>query len=149
VAQVVHADDVASALDLAAHSLDGVFNVACDGWLSADDAAALMRHPLTPALSAETLTSVLRTGWRLGLSDVPPEIVPYLVYSWAISNARLRAAGWEPKYTNAQALAEAQASFEPADTRVAQFAAAGSAAVAGGATLAWFARRHHNKRRHP
>src|SRR5204863_468462 len=53
--QVVHVDDLAAALVLAATSeLPGAFNVAADGWLTADHARALLPKPLAPALHAET-----------------------------------------------------------------------------------------------
>ena len=51
---------------------------------------------LAPALHAETLERVLRRTWVLGLGDVPPGVVPYLVHPWVVANDALKAHGWQP-----------------------------------------------------
>ena len=95
--QVVHVDDLASALALVAtRDLPGAYNVAADGWLDADEARALIGRPAAPALPAEVLERWLRRTWDLGMGDVPAGVVPYLVHPWVIGNERLRAAGWVP-----------------------------------------------------
>jgi nucleoside-diphosphate-sugar epimerase len=124
--QVVHVDDLTAALALVAtRDLPGTFNVAADGWLDADDARALIPRPPAPALPAEVLERWLRRTWELGLGDVPPGIVPYLVHPWVISNERLRAVGWSPLHSNADAVAEAVASLPTRDRRPALAAGAG------------------------
>jgi UDP-glucose 4-epimerase len=131
--QVVHVDDLVAALTLAATTdLPGVYNVAADGWLAADDARALVGRALPPPVPEELLTRALRRAWALGVGDVPPGIVPYLVHPWVISNERLRAQGWAPAHSNAAAVLEGLASLEPGagvDVRVLAGAAAGAAAV--------------------
>jgi UDP-glucose 4-epimerase len=54
--QVVHVDDLAQALALAAtRDLVGVFNVAADGWLDADAARGLLPRSRVPAVPQEVL----------------------------------------------------------------------------------------------
>jgi hypothetical protein len=134
--QVVHVDDLTSALALAATSdLPGAFNVAADGWLDAAEARDLIPRTSAPSLPTEVLERWLRATWDLGLGDVPPGILPYLAHPWVIGNERLRAAGWSPAHTNADAIAEAVASLPPRDSTP-LFVAGGSLVLATGAAVA-------------
>jgi UDP-glucose 4-epimerase len=142
--QVVHVDDLASALALAAtHDLPGAYNVAADGWLDAAEARELIGRPAAPALPAEVLERWLRRTWDLGMGDIPAGVVPYLAHPWVIDNDRLRAAGWAPEHGNADAIAEAVASFPPRDARPAMVAGGGLLLVAGTAIAV---RRRRRKR---
>ena len=112
--QVVHVDDLADALALVAtRDLPGVYNVAADGWLDADTARALLPRTNVPAVPQEVLERALRRSWALGVGDVPPGIVPYLVYPWVIANDKLKRAGWTPARSNAEAIAEALTELPP------------------------------------
>ncbi len=103
--QVVHVDDAASALVLAATgALDGVYNVAATGWLSASEADAVAPPTRRPSLPEEVAERTLRTMWSTGLGDAPPEALPYLVHPWVLATDKLRAAGWEPRHGNEEAL---------------------------------------------
>jgi UDP-glucose 4-epimerase len=140
--QVVHVDDLASALALVAtRDLPGSYNVAADGWLDAPDARSLIGRPSAPALPAEVLERWLRRTWDLGIGDVPAGVVPYLVHPWVISNERLRAVGWAPAHSNADAVAEAVASLPPRDPRPAVVAGAGGLLVVAGTAVALRRRR--------
>ncbi|MFI5047845.1 MAG: NAD-dependent epimerase/dehydratase family protein [Acidimicrobiia bacterium] len=135
--QVVHVDDLASALALvAAVDLPGVYNVAADGWLDADAARALVPSAAVPAFGEEVLERALARTWSLGVGDVPPGIVPYLVHPWVVANDKLRAAGWTPRHSNEEAIAEAVRSLPPRrPVRTgAIVAAAGGAVVVAGVT---------------
>ena len=107
--QFVHADDAVSAIVAAlAGGLDGPYGVAPDGWLAADQARALggssgLRLP------ARMSGPLARLAFGLGLSDRSPAVEPYLRHPWVVANDRLRAAGWAPHYTNAEALVGARA----------------------------------------
>ena len=90
-----------------------MFNVAADGWLDADAARALIPRSAVPAFPAEVLERVLARTWALGIGDVPPGVVPYLVHPWVIANDKLKAAGWAPAHTNEEAIREARASTLP------------------------------------
>jgi nucleoside-diphosphate-sugar epimerase len=91
--QYLHSDDLADAIVLACDiELDGVFNVAPDGWMSEEEAEALTAGPL-PA----------RLRRRLLRPDAPSNLMPYLLHPWVVANDRLRAAGWTPRYTSEEA----------------------------------------------
>ena len=79
--QVAHVDDVARALLIAIEqSLPGVYNVASDGWLAAEDANALHPRRHLPALPPEAAARMLQVLWSSGLGDAPPSVVPYLAF---------------------------------------------------------------------
>jgi nucleoside-diphosphate-sugar epimerase len=103
--QVVHVDDVASALLLAVEeSLAGVFNVAADGWLATEDADALHTRRRLPSLPEEAAERILQVMWGSGLGDAPPAVVPYLAHPWVVANDRIKDAGWSPSHTNEEAI---------------------------------------------
>ncbi len=77
----------------------------------------------------------LARTWALGVGDVPPGIVPYLVHPWVIANDRLRAAGWEPRHTNEQAIREGVATLAATSAGPDPRAVAGVAAGAVVVTL--------------
>jgi len=134
--QVVHVDDLVTALALAATTdLPGVYNVAADGWLASDDARALVGRINTPGVPEELLTRALRRAWVLGVGDIPPGLVPYLVHPWVIENARLRAQGWVPRHTNEDAIAEAAAALAAAGRGVDVRVLAAGAGAAGAAVV--------------
>lgn len=106
-AQFVHLDDVASAVVLAVRrGLDGVYNVAPDGWVPGDRVRALAgaapRLPLPERV--REVVSALR--WRFERGPIPPGLVPYTRESWVVANDKLRAEGWCPTVTNEQAYVE-------------------------------------------
>jgi nucleoside-diphosphate-sugar epimerase len=138
--QAVHADDVASALALLVREDHSeVLNVAADGWLAAEDAAALVPRPVVPALPADVLRRLLARLWVSGVADVPPSVLPYLIHPWAVANDRLRALGWEPRYTNEEAILETADALAPFPVTPARLAVAGGVATAAltGAAVAW------------
>ena len=143
--QVVHVDDLAAALALAAtRDLPGVYNVAADGWLDASDAREMIPRSAVPALPAEALERMLDRAWELGLGDVPPGVVPYLTHPWVIANDKLKTAGWVPTHTNEDAISEAVASLPPGDKRPV-FVLVGASAFAS--TVVYIAYRRGRRRR--
>ncbi|MCU0267346.1 MAG: NAD-dependent epimerase/dehydratase family protein [Acidimicrobiales bacterium] len=101
--QFVHVDDVVAAVDVARRRrLDGVFNVAPDGWTTAEQVRRLRgpapRLPLRPRFAAR-----LRS-WRGRLPGGTPEgLLAYLTHPWVVANDRLEAAGWTPSHTGEEA----------------------------------------------
>jgi nucleoside-diphosphate-sugar epimerase len=94
--QYLHVDDLADAVVLACTAeLDGVYNVAPDGWMSEDEARAL-----TAAPGRVRLPKRLRPF--LG-PDLPKDLLPYLEHPWVVANDRLRAEGWTPRYSSEEA----------------------------------------------
>ena len=107
-AQFLHLDDLASAVALAVtQRLDGVYNVAPDGWVAGERVRALSgerpRVPL-PERAADVLG---RLRWRFLRGPIPPGLRTYTRASWVVSNGKLRATGWVPTVTNEQAYVEA------------------------------------------
>ena len=101
--QYVHLDDVASAIATATRQrLDGVFNLAPDGWIAGDQVRALAGGPRF-RLPDRVAVRLSAWRWRLGLADSPPGLLPYAVHSWVVANDRIKAAGWEPVHTNEEA----------------------------------------------
>ena len=106
--QFLHLDDLAEAVVLAVRRrLDGVFNVAPDGWVAGERVRALSgerpRLPI-PERLAEVVASL---RWRFQRGPLPPGLRSYTREPWIVSNGRLRDAGWEPTVTNEQAYVEA------------------------------------------
>ena len=105
--QFLHLDDLASAVAVAIdRGLDGVYNVAPDGWVPGERVRALSgerpRLPLPDRFSE--LVAGLR--WRFVRGPIPPGLLPYTLEPWVVSNDRLRAAGWSPTVTNEQTYVE-------------------------------------------
>jgi nucleoside-diphosphate-sugar epimerase len=138
--QVVHVDDVVRALTLVVRDdHPGVLNVAAEGWLDAEAIGALVPRPVLPALPADVLRRVLARMWGTGVGDVPPTVVPYLVFPWVVASDRLQALGWEPTHTNEETILETVDARPPSGFPSARtIAVAAGVAAAGIATgLAW------------
>jgi nucleoside-diphosphate-sugar epimerase len=106
--QFLHLDDLAAAIVLAVRRrLDGVFNVAPDGWIAGERVRALSgERPRIPL--PERVSDVLgRVRWQFQRGPIPPGLQPYTREPWVVSNGRLRAEGWVPTVTNEQAYVEA------------------------------------------
>ncbi len=105
--QFVHLDDVASAVVHATLlQLDGVFNVAPDGWIPSARVRALTGERISLPMPTQVsgLLSALR--WRFQRGPIPPGLRSYITHPWLVANDRLRATGWEPTVTNEQAYVE-------------------------------------------
>ncbi len=105
--QFVHLDDLAAAIVLAVRErLDGVYNVAPDGWIAGERVRALSgerpRLPL-PERVSEVLGSV---RWRFQRGPIPPGLRSYTHDAWVVSNGRLVDEGWAPTVTNEQTYVE-------------------------------------------
>lgn len=102
--QLVHERDVVRAFMFALdHQLEGIYNVAADGQLPWSEISALAGKngiPMPPFWIGMA-TGPLR---RLGLVDLPPEIVTLLTYGRGIDNSKLKDAGFEYRYTTAGAV---------------------------------------------
>lgn len=144
--QVVHVDDVVRALTLVVREdHPGVLNVAAEGWLSSEVTAALVPRSLVPALPGDVLRRGLARMWGTGVGDVPPTVVPYLVFPWVVASDRLQALGWEPMHTNEETILETvdarPPSGLPSARTVAVAAGVGAAGIATGLVLRHLLRR--------
>ncbi len=106
-AQFLHLDDLACAVVMAAEQrLDGVYNVAPDGWIAGERVRALAGA--VPRLKLpDRLTEVISNmRWRFQRGPIPPGLRSYTRWSWLVANDRLKAEGWAPTVTNEQAYVE-------------------------------------------
>lgn len=144
-AQYVHLDDLVSAVHLAiTGDLSGVYNVAADGWMSHEEAGAIAGHTPRVSVSADVAERMTARLWRAGVVDLPPGMVPFLVHPCVVANDRLRAAGWEPRHSNAEAVLACVEGEEGAGGGRAKIVLAGTAALTGAAAAAatwWWRRR--------
>ncbi|HEX5566511.1 MAG TPA: SDR family oxidoreductase [Streptomyces sp.] len=104
--QFCHVEDLVSALEYAAlEKVDGELAVGCDGWLEQEEVEQLsgirrMELPSSVALGAASRLH------RLGLTPSPAGDLAYTMHPWVVSGSRLHEAGWRPKWTNEEVLAE-------------------------------------------
>jgi nucleoside-diphosphate-sugar epimerase len=106
-AQFLHLDDLASAVVLAHEQrLDGVFNVAADGWIPGETVRALAGRPPRLRLPSWLAEPVADIRWRFQRGPIPPGLRPYARHPWLVASDRLRALGWVPTTTNEQAYVE-------------------------------------------
>jgi len=106
-AQFLHLDDLASAVVLAAEQqLDGVFNVAPDGWVAGERVRALAGAVPRVKLPERVSEVITNLRWRFQRGPIPPGLRSYTRWPWLVANDRLKAAGWQPTVTNDQAYVE-------------------------------------------
>lgn len=132
--QFVHLDDLASAVDLARRGdLDGVYNVAPDGWIPPEQRRALAGPAAKLRLPERIASKVATWRWRLGLTPTPPDVLPYTIHPWVVSNDRLRQAGWTPQSSNEEAFVAGHPAgpFADLNSRRRQELALGAVAVGG------------------
>jgi nucleoside-diphosphate-sugar epimerase len=106
-AQFLHLDDLTSAVLLACgRQLDGVFNVAPDGWVRGERVRALTGAVLRVKLPDRLDEVITNLRWRFQRGPIPPGLRSYTRWPWMVANDRLKAEGWTPTVTNEQAYVE-------------------------------------------
>lgn len=106
-AQFLHLDDLAAAVVLAVDErLDGVFNVAPDGWVAGERVRALTGASPRIRLPDRLAAVVGALRWRFQRGPIPPGLRSYTREPWLVANDRLKAHGWRPTVTNEQAYVE-------------------------------------------
>ena len=115
---------------------------------------AILEHVLPEPLSAAEIEQLIRdaiaeidryVAGRVGHA-APEGLLPYTRYSWVVANDRLRAQGWEPRYSSAQAfvIADVGMPWDDLNARQRQYAtlvgAGAAVAVGGWAAAAWLRR---------
>jgi nucleoside-diphosphate-sugar epimerase len=106
-AQFLHLDDLASAVLLAIERrLDGVYNVAPDGWVAGERVRALAGAVPRMRLPDRMNEVVTNLRWRFQRGPIPPGLRSYTRWPWLVANDRLKAEGWKPAVTNEQAYVE-------------------------------------------
>ncbi len=103
--QFLDVEDLAAAVVFAwEHRLRGVFNVAPDGWITQEQARAIVGGVARLRLPGRLAGAVAAAGWKLLRTGTPAQARPYSVNPWVVANDRLRAAGWVPERSNEEAL---------------------------------------------
>jgi nucleoside-diphosphate-sugar epimerase len=106
-AQFLHLDDLASAVVLAAEQrLDGVYNVAPDGWVAGERVRALAGAVPRLKLPDRVTEVIGNMRWRFQRGPIPPGLRSYTRWPWLVANDRLKAEGWTATVTNEQAYVE-------------------------------------------
>jgi nucleoside-diphosphate-sugar epimerase len=103
--QFLDVEDLAAAIVYAwEHRLSGVFNVAPDGWITHEQARAIVGGVARLRLPGRLAGAVASAGWKLLRTGTPIQARPYSVHPWVVANDRLRATGWVPERSNEEAL---------------------------------------------
>jgi len=106
-AQFLHLDDLAQAVEVAVlQQLDGVFNVAPDGWVTGDRVRALSGQGPRLKVPDRISDLVATLSWRFQRGPLPPGLMPYVRHPWLVSNDRIKQVGWQPTVTNEQTYVE-------------------------------------------
>ena len=101
--QFVHEDDVVAAAAYAVQNdLAGIFNVAGDGVLALTEVIGLLGKPWAPVISPWGSGLQAQLLRRAGLS-IPPEVLGQLRYGRGLDNRKLKAAGFDYRYTSREA----------------------------------------------
>lgn len=150
--QFVHVEDLASAIVHAvATRIQGPYNVASEGWLSFAEIGAILDRRLL-SVPEEIAHRLADQAQRWGQLDLPPGAVPYLMHPWVMATDKLVATGWQPRYTNRDAVAVLAADIRdrivigPIDVsrsalQRGALGAVGAAAVAALLGVRWLVRR--------
>ncbi len=89
--QFLHLDDLASAITAAIRQrLDGVFNVAPDGWVPGERVRALSGERPRIPLPERAAELVSRLRWQFQRGPIPPGLRSYTLEPWVVANGRLR-----------------------------------------------------------
>lgn len=103
--QFVHVDDLVGAL---LHAVDqdvtGTYNVTAEGWLSFDEVTAIIGRRLIE-IPEEVAFSTTERLWKLGIGEQPPGVVSLFMHPWVMTAEEFVETGWQPRYTNRDALA--------------------------------------------
>ncbi|MFI0939553.1 SDR family oxidoreductase [Streptomyces sp. NPDC021020] len=104
--QFCHVEDLVSALEYAVlEEVEGEMAVGCDGWLEQEEVeelSGIRRMELPPAIAFGAASRL----HRLGLTPSPAGDLAYTMHPWVVSGSRLHEAGWRPRWTNEEVLAE-------------------------------------------
>ncbi len=105
--QFVHEDDVGGALRFAVdNDLDGPYNLAPNGWLSWEEANAIIGRR-NAEIAESAAFSVAEKMWSLGIGEAPAGMLHYVMHPWVVSPAKLEDAGFTCERSSGETLREA------------------------------------------
>ena len=103
--QFVHEDDVAAAFVLALREkMPGPFNVVPDDFMRMREVWKAVGARFVPTVPARVARLIAWFRWRYLGSPVHPSWVEDILVDFTGSNAKLKAAGWRPRWGSADAL---------------------------------------------
>lgn len=103
--QFLHIDDAVNAVMHAIERrLDGVFNVAPDGFVNEERAREITGALPRPSLPRRLAFVINNLLWRMRHGSSFVAAHPYLEHPWVLSNDKLKAVGWQPLYSSEEAL---------------------------------------------
>jgi nucleoside-diphosphate-sugar epimerase len=106
--QFIHEEDVADAFVLAIRrEMPGAFNVVPDDFVRLNDVWLMAGAKFVPTLPLGLVRAITALRWRYLGSPIHPSWVEDMLVDFTGSNARLRNAGWRPRYTSAEAFLSA------------------------------------------
>ena len=107
--QFIHEDDVVGVLAHAvANTLPGSYNAAADGVLALSEVVSLLGKPMLPVLPPWGTVFAAMQLRRLGLK-VPVEMLRDLRFGRGLDNRRLKASGYQFRYTSREAVQKLRA----------------------------------------
>jgi len=136
--QFLHLDDLADAVVITVkRQVSGVFNVAPDGWVTAEEVRSLSGRAPRLRIPVAVADEIVRFSWDKGIVATPPGIIGYATNPWVVSNDVLRELGWEPSWSNVEAYVDGYDArpWAMINAKQRQQLALGGAAVATGAVL--------------
>ncbi|HEX9767027.1 MAG TPA: NAD-dependent epimerase/dehydratase family protein [Nitriliruptorales bacterium] len=111
--QFTHVDDVVRVIQhVLDNDLDGPFNVAPEGWLSADEVEAILGRR-SVRLPEEVAFALAERMWEAGVGHADAGIVHFIMHPWVVSVDRLVGTGFRFLHSNRDALAEFAAASRP------------------------------------
>ncbi|MDH5519726.1 MAG: NAD-dependent epimerase/dehydratase family protein [Acidimicrobiia bacterium] len=144
--QFLHHDDLARAVvHVVDKRLEGVYNVASDGWIGADAFRAL-RGETEVRLPERAGRLRHRAAMMFADRSLLEGLQPYITHPWVVATDKLRATGWTPEYTSEEVyiLGTSAPLLNSLGPQKRQELALGLAGAAGAAALGaavWAARR--------
>ncbi len=111
--QLIHEHDVLGVLAHAvSRELRGIFNAAADGVLSLSEVASLLGKPLLPVLPPVGVGLAAEALARFGI-PAPVELLGQLRLGRGLDNRRLKATGYDYRYTSREAVLRLAADLRP------------------------------------
>lgn len=135
--QFVHEADVVGAiLHAIDRDMDGAWNLAPDGWIAQDRLVELIGKRRL-VLDYESAYRRADRMWRLGVGDLPASFLPFVMYPWVMSNAKIVETGFTFAHSCEEALlAAVQARRGWTSVGRLRFKPRTAAALAAGAVVA-------------
>jgi UDP-glucose 4-epimerase len=109
--QYVHEEDVATAFARAVLTdMPGAYNLDPDDYLQLSEVQKIVGVKSAPTVPLWLARLVMRVSWRYSGSPTHPSWLDVMLVDFTLSNAKLKATGWKPKYNSAKSLRSAMAS---------------------------------------